>query len=210
MCGSLVICGKVSIPSVQGEWVSECGPCVAHWSSVEKWVYRLCRVSECRPCVAHWSSVEKWVYRLSRVSEWVSVDRVWLTGHLWKSEYTVCAGWVSVWVSVDRVWFTGRLWKSEYTVCVGLVSEWVWTMCDSLVICGKVSIPSVLGEWVSECGPCVTHWSSVEKWVDRLCWVSECGPCVAHWSSVEQWVYRLCRVSERCVVTKEGLMYFIL
>jgi hypothetical protein len=24
------------------------------------------------------------------------VDHVWLTGHLWKSEYTVCAGWVIV------------------------------------------------------------------------------------------------------------------
>jgi hypothetical protein len=142
MCGSLVICGTVSVPSVQGEWVSvdyvwltghlwnsECTVC-AGW------------VSECGPCVAHWSSVEQWVYRLCRVSEWV-----WTRGVSILNVAPVSVPSVQgVWVSVDHVWLTGHLWKSECTVCVGWVSEWVWTMCGSLVVCGTVSVPSVQGE----------------------------------------------------------------
>jgi hypothetical protein len=180
-----------------------------------------------------------WIYIYIYI---LCVDHVWLTGHLWNSEYTVCTGWVSECGPCVAHWSSVEQWV--YRLC--RVSEWVWTMCDSLVICRKVSIPSVQGEWVSvdhvwhtghlwnsectvctgrvsECGPCMAHWSSVEKWVYRLCrvsewvwticgslaicgtvsipsvqgeWVSECGPCVAHWPSVEQWVYRLCRVSE--------------
>jgi hypothetical protein len=77
-------------------------------------------------------------------------------------------------------------------------------MCGSLVICGKVSVLSVQDEWVS-----VDYvWLTGHLWKSEctVCagWVSECGPCVAHWSCVEKRVYRLCRVSDRCVINNRN------
>jgi hypothetical protein len=47
---------------------------------------------KCELCL-YWINIYIYIYIYIRL---VCVDHVWLTGHLWKSGYTVCAGRVIV------------------------------------------------------------------------------------------------------------------
>jgi hypothetical protein len=48
-----------------------CWPCVAHWSSVEKWVYRLCRVSASWPNRSlHWNTLSESIMSRFEIDLW--------------------------------------------------------------------------------------------------------------------------------------------